>query len=91
MQNSEVFSQYGSERWVVEQNLCFLLQDFWEQLHTKGYVKESHCPLNPVSVVKSFMKEETIVDVPWAEKSKMAHVEDGAVIDADFRLQDEDR
>lgn len=85
MQNSEVFAQYGSEKWVVEQNLCFLLQNFWEQLHTKGYVKESHCPLNPVSVVKSFMKEETIVDIPYAEMSKMEHIEKSAIIDAEFK------
>ena len=85
MQNAEVFEQYGSEKWVIEQNLCFLLQGFWEQCYKKGYVKESHCPLNPVGVVKEFMKEETIVDTPWAEKSKMYHNENTLVVDAEFK------
>lgn len=32
MTNKEVFINYSSEQWVLEQNLCFMLQD----LHTEN-------------------------------------------------------
>ena len=72
MINEEVFKNYGSEKWVIEQNLCFLLQGYWEDLYRKGYVKESKMPINPVGTVKKFMKDETLCAVEYAEKSKMA-------------------
>ena len=75
MTNKEVFINYSSEQWVLEQNLCFMLQDYWDKIKEKcGDKLPSQMPLNPVTFVKSFMKEETIVDVLWAEKSKMDNV-----------------
>lgn len=75
MTNKEVFINYSSEQWVLEQNLCFMLQDYWDKIKEKcGDKLPSHMPLNPVTFVKAFMKEETIVDVLWAEKSKMDNI-----------------
>ena len=90
MTNQELFEQYNTEKWVIEQNLCFLLQAYWEEHGKKvieqaknGYVT-SNMPYNPVSFVKEFMKSETLCDVEYAEKSKMANVENNIVEDADF-------
>ena len=75
MTNKEVFINYSSEQWVLEQNLCFMLQDYWDKIKEKcGDKLPSQMPLNPVTFVKAFMKEETIVDVLWAEKSKMDNI-----------------
>lgn len=75
MTNKEVFINYSSEQWVLEQNLCFMLQDYWDKIKEKcGDKLPSQMPLNPVTFVKAFMKEETIVDVPLAEKSKMDNI-----------------
>lgn len=89
MTNQEVFKEYGSEKWVMEQNLCFLLQEYWETHGKKaiedaknGYITNS-MPYNPVSFVKKFMKEETYCDLKHAEKSKMKTLESN-VIDVDF-------
>ena len=78
MTNKEVFEQYGSENWVVEENLNFLLQKFAEKLGVRP-------TFNIVSFVKDYMKEETIVGVEWAEKSKQDHLERNSYIDGDFR------
>ena len=90
MTNAELFKEYGTEKWVIEQNLCFLLQTYWEEYSKKaveqaknGYVT-SDMPFNPVSFVKNFMKEETICEVEYAEKSKMHTVENSIIVDADF-------
>lgn len=90
MTNAELFKEYGSEKWVIEQNLCFLLQEYWEE-HSKkaieqaknGYITRD-MPYNPVSFVKNFMKEETICDVEYAEKSKISTVENNTIVDAKF-------
>lgn len=75
MTNKEVFINYSSEQWVLEQNLCFMLQDYWDKIKEKcGDKLPSQMPLNPVTFVKAFMKEETIVDVQLAEKSKMDNI-----------------
>lgn len=90
MTNQELFEEYNSEKWVIEQNLCFMLQAYWEEHGKKaieqaknGYVTTG-MPYNPVSFVKKFMKEETLCAVEYAEKSKMNTVENNTVIDADF-------
>ena len=90
MTNQELFEQYNTEKWVIEQNLCFLLQKYWEEHGKKtieqaknGYVT-SNMPYNPVSFVKEFMKEETLCDVKYAEKSKISTIKNGTIIDADF-------
>lgn len=31
MLNKEVFEQFGSEQWVIEENLCYLLQEYAEK------------------------------------------------------------
>ena len=89
MTNQEVFKEYGSEKWVVEQNLCCLLQEYWESYGKKavedaknGYTT-SGMPYNPVTFVKKFMKEETYCELEYAEKSKMETLRSN-VIDADF-------
>ena len=90
MTNSELFKQYGTEKWVIEQNLCHLLQEYWEEHGRKaieqaknGYTT-SGMPYNPVSFVKEFMKDETLCNVGYAEKSKLSTVEDSTIEDADF-------
>jgi hypothetical protein len=90
MTNLELFEQYNTEKWVIEQNLCFLLQKYWDEYGKaaieqakNGYVT-SGMPCNPVSFVKQFMKEETLCDVKYAEKSKISTVKDSIVGDADF-------
>ena len=92
MTNQELFEQYNTEKWVIEQNLCFLLQTYWEEHGKKavedaknGYIT-SAMPYNPVSFVKEFMKEETICAVEYAEKSKINTLENNEVetIDADY-------
>ena len=90
MTNSEVFRQYNTEKWVIEETLCFLLQEYWE-IHGKkaiedaknGYIT-SNMPYNPVSFVKKFMRDETICDVVAAEKSKISTIENNTIGDAEF-------
>lgn len=86
MNNQEVFANYGTEKWVMEQNLCFLLQTYWEAVRGRtgeGRNLSSEMPLNPVGFVKEFMKEETLVETEYAEQSKMDHLEKGEVIDVE--------
>ena len=92
MTNQELFEQYNTEKWVIEQNLCLLLQTYWEE-HGKKAVEQakrgyrtSDMPYNPVAFVKKFMKEETICDVEYAEKSKMHTLEskEVGIIDDDY-------
>lgn len=90
MTNSEIFKQYNTETGVIEQNLCFLLQEYWEEHGKKaveqaknGYIT-SGMPYNPVSFVKEFMKNETLCNVKWAEKAKLSTVENNIIGDADF-------
>lgn len=88
MTNQEFFENYGTEKWAIEQNLCFLLQGYWEEVRKctgAGSGLPVQMPLNPVSYVKKFMKEETIVEVKWAERSKMDTVEKGVVVEGEFR------
>lgn len=90
MTNAEVFKQYNTENWVIEQNLCFLLQAYWDAHGQKavedaknGSVTRS-MPYNPISFVKKFMKDETLCTVEYAEKSKVSTIENNTVIDAEF-------
>lgn len=90
MTNSEIFKQYNTEEWVIEQNLCFLLREYWEEYGKKaieqaknGYITRD-MPYNPVSFVKKFMKDETFCDVDYAEKSKMSTIENSVIEDVDF-------
>ena len=90
MTNLELFEQYNTEKWVIEQNLCFLLQKYWDEYgkaaieQAKNGYATSGMPYNPVSFVKTFMKEETLCDVKYAEKSKLSTVKNSIVGDADF-------
>jgi hypothetical protein len=90
MTNSEIFKEYNTEEWIIEQNLCFLLQKYWE-VHGKEAIKQakngyttSDMPYNPVSFVKQFMKEETLCDVKYAEQSKISTIKNNIIGDADF-------
>ena len=76
MTNLEVFQNFNTEKWVLEENLCFLLQAYAEKLGVKD-------PYNPVTFVKDFMKEETIVDVEYAEKSAIHTAEKNVVMTVD--------
>lgn len=91
MTNQEIFEQYNTEKWVIEQNLCFMLQEYWEKYGKKaieqaknGYTS-SDMPYNPISFIKTFMKEETHCEVKYAEISKMNTLENNVVetIDVD--------
>jgi hypothetical protein len=86
MTNSEIFKQYNTEEWMIEQNLRFLLQTYWDEHGKKaidqpknGYTTSS-MPYSPISFVKKFMKDETLCDVEYAEKSKMGTLEASEVI-----------
>ena len=74
MTNKEVFEQFGSEQWVIEENLCYLLQEYAEKLG----VATSY---NPVTFVKNFMKEETYVDTKYAEMSAVDTAKKNIVAD----------
>ena len=83
MNNQEFFEQYSREPWAVEQNLCFLLLEYAEKLGVKN-------PYSSVAFVKQFMKEETLVDVEFAEKSAIDRLSKQAdIIDADFKEVEE--
>lgn len=91
MTNLEIFEQYNTEKWVIEQNLCFLLQTYWEEHGKKaiedaknGYITHT-MPYNPISFVKEFMKNETLCDVEFAEKSKLSTIENNVIEDIDFK------
>ena len=79
MTNEEVFKNYGSEKWVIEEALSYLLQEYWEEVTQKypqiGKQIGKLCPINPVGAVKEFMKEETYCSVGYAEKSKLDTLE----------------
>ena len=81
MTNEEVFRQYGSEKWVVEEVLSYLLLEYWDK-HGKRACEEAQrgyritgAPHSTVDFVKDFMKEETLVHTDYAEKSKMDSLE----------------
>ena len=73
MTNLDVFKEYSSEKWVIEQALSFLLQEFVEEN------KYEHPKVNPIGIIKKFLDEETVCDVEWAEKAKMNRIEDSVV------------
>ncbi len=75
MTNEEVFKEYGSEKWVVEEALVRFLTDYWEKLGNRA----SSMPINPVRAAKEFMAEETLCSVEFAEKSKIDTLEKNEV------------
>ena len=75
MLNKDIFKEYNTENWAIEENLCYLLQMYRDEL------RKNKNP-NIVGFVKDFMKQETFVDIKYAEKSKMNTVETN-VIDID--------
>lgn len=79
MTNLEVLQEYNTEKWVLEQTLCFMLEIYWDDYCKDKY--GSKLPENPVSFVKRFMKEETYCEVEFAEKSKMKTLEQKGIID----------
>ncbi|MEE3344687.1 MAG: hypothetical protein VZS44_11375 [Bacilli bacterium] len=87
MTNQEVFEEYNTEKWVIEQNLCFMLQKYWEECRAKYgdiNLKITELPINPVGFVKQFLKEETICDIEIAEKSKLDTINKSVIGDADY-------
>lgn len=75
MLNKDIFKEYNTENWVIEENLCYLLQMYKDEL------MKNKDP-NILGFVKNFMKQETFIEVKYAEKSKMNTVETN-VIDVD--------
>lgn len=82
MTNAEVFNQYGTEQWVIEENLCFMLQEFCESENIRPKA-------NLVTFIKKFMKEDTIIDVEYAEKSAIHTAKKNVVCEADTIIIDE--
>lgn len=74
MLNKEVFEKFGTEKWVIEENLCYLLQKYAEKLGVSN-------PYNPVTFVKDFMKEETYVNTTYAEMSAIDTAKKNIVAD----------
>jgi hypothetical protein len=74
MINKEVFEQFGSEQWVIEENLCYLLREYADKLDIVH-------PYNPVTFVKNFMKEETYVDTKYAEMRAVDTARENVVAD----------
>lgn len=74
MTNKEVFEQFGSESWVIEENLCYLLQEYKDLVESGKWRS-----VNLVGFVKQFMKEESLVSVEFAEKSKLDTLEKDAI------------
>ena len=86
MTNQEIFEQYNTEKWVIEQNLCFMLQEYWDAIleDIKREYNGSSMPINPVSFVKKFMKEETLCSVEYAEMSKIDKLEKNIIAEVEF-------
>ena len=87
MTNQEFFKEFGSEQWAVEQNLSFLLLKYFDTCRDRDLLPSSHPPINTVSFVKEFMKQETEVDLDMAEASKQHTLERDIeeIEDGDFR------
>ena len=89
MTNQDVFKEYGSENWVIVENLGYLLQLYWDKLresYPDRRLSDFYSPpINTVGFVKDFMKSETYVETEWAEKSKINSVEKSVIIDADVK------
>ena len=76
MKNKDVFENYGSEHWVIRENLCYLLQLYWEK-----HGNTVTMPENPVAFVKQFLEDETLCNIEFAEKSKLNTLENNVVIE----------
>ncbi len=74
MLNKEVFEQFGSEQWVIEENLCYLLQEYVEKLGVKN-------PISPVVFVKEFMEEESYINEKYAKMSAVNTAKKNIVAD----------
>ena len=83
MTNEEVFRRYGTDTTIVEQELGFMLQEYRER-HGGG--PGTLPPVNTVSFVKKFMKEETYLDTDWAEEVVNRKIEKTVVCDAEYRM-----
>lgn len=79
MTNKEVFNNYGTEGWVVEEVLSYLLLEYKELVKQNNWQST-----NTVGFVKNFLKEETLVNTNFAEKSKIENLEKN-VIDVEVR------
>lgn len=76
MTNKEVFENYGTEDWIMREVLCYLLMRHKDEL-------AKHPEVNPVGVVQEFLAEETLVNLKYAEMSKMRTLESKVIIDAE--------
>ncbi|MDD5854372.1 MAG: hypothetical protein PUD03_09850 [Lachnospiraceae bacterium] len=76
MTNEEIFEQFHSEKWVIEENLSYLLSMYAEKLGVSN-------PYSPIAFVKEFMKKETYINTKWAETSILDTLEKNTVITID--------
>lgn len=86
MTNKEVFENYSSENWVIEEALSLMLIEFMDELkHKAGNTITNN--INTVGFIKKFMKDETLVHAELAEKSKMDSLEKrhDTIEDAEYR------
>lgn len=79
-----------NESHATEENLCYMLQEYWEQAmekmsHITGVTKYTSMPINPVGFVKGFLKEDTLVETKYYEVAKQRTLEKDA-IDVDFKV-----
>ena len=82
MTNEEVFN--SKQKWAIEENLCFMLQTYWEEACKKennGQTREM--TINPVTFVKEFMEKESYVYDDMIKKS-MADSNSCEVIDGEY-------
>lgn len=81
MTNEEVFKEYSSEHWVLRENLCYLLQQYWYKINNN-----SEMPINPVGFVEDFLKDQSLINPIFAEQSKMNTLQDTIVAEVeDFK------
>ncbi len=85
MNNLEVFEQYNTEKWVLEEALSYLLMEYRErcinEIKRHSSMDPTSCldSVSPVATVKEWINEETLCSVKYAEKSKMNTLESNTI------------
>ena len=83
MTNKELFQTRAD--YEVEENLGYLLQIYWDKVKEK--IPGNHylqSPINPVSFVKEFLKEETYVNTDISDRLQNQN-NDIIIIDGEYR------
>ena len=84
MTNQEVFANYGDSSIIVEHTIYNALFNYWEK-HCRERYKQSMPPVNLVSFIKEFMREETLCEdeIFFVEKDRERKSKEEE-IDVDF-------